>query len=79
MSKIKLMGLFFGSGQEIFFLKLCSLEMMMMNCFCGMVDWRKAFSLISSRGHCQGSPPLRIPTRREQDLKQRRILSLGFV
>ena len=29
--------------------------MMMMNCFCGMVDWRKAFSVISSRDHCQRS------------------------
>ena len=27
--------------------------MMMMNCYCGMVDRRKAFSLISSRDHCQ--------------------------
>ena len=27
--------------------------MMMMNCFCGIVDRRKAFSLISSRDHCQ--------------------------
>ena len=26
---------------------------MMMSSFCGMVDRRKAFSLISSRGHCQ--------------------------
>ena len=32
--------------------------MMMMNCFCGMVDWQKAFSLISSRDHCQRSSPL---------------------
>ena len=32
--------------------------MMMMNCFCGMVDWRKAFSLISS--HCQRSSPSQI-------------------
>ena len=31
--------------------------MMMMNCFCGMVDRRKAFSLISSRDHCQRSSP----------------------
>ena len=31
--------------------------MMMMNCFCGMVDWRKVFSLISSRDHCQRSSP----------------------
>ena len=34
--------------------------MMMMNCFCGMVDRRKAFSLISSRGHCQRSSPSRV-------------------
>ena len=34
--------------------------MMMMNCFCGMVDWRKAFSLISSWDHCQRSSPSRI-------------------
>ena len=26
--------------------------LMMMNCFCGMVDRRKAFSLISNRYHC---------------------------
>ena len=34
--------------------------MMMMNCFCGKVDRRKAFSLISSRDHCQRSSPSRI-------------------
>ena len=34
--------------------------MMMMSCFCGLVDQRKAFSLISSRDHCQRSSPLRI-------------------
>ena len=33
---------------------------MMMNCFCGMVDRRKTFSLISSRDHCQRSSPSRI-------------------
>ena len=31
-----------------------------MNCFCGMVDRRKTFSLISSRDHCQRSSPSRI-------------------
>ena len=31
-----------------------------LNCFCGMVDRRKAFSLISSRDHCQRSSPSRI-------------------
>ena len=29
----------------------------MMNCFCGMVDRRKAFSLISYLDHCQRSSP----------------------
>ena len=33
---------------------------LMMNCFCGMVDRRKAFSLISSWDHCQRSSLLRI-------------------
>ena len=31
-----------------------------MNCFYGMVERRKAFSLISSRDHCQRSSPSRI-------------------
>ena len=34
--------------------------MMIINCFCGMVDRRKVFSLISSWDHCQRSSPLRI-------------------
>ena len=29
--------------------------MMMMNCFCGVVDGRKVFGLISSQDHCQRS------------------------
>ena len=40
---------------------------MMMNCFCGIVDRQKAFSLISSWEHSQGSSPSRPPTRGEQD------------
>ena len=34
--------------------------MIMMNCFCGMVDRRQAFSLISSQEDCQRSSLLRI-------------------
>ena len=30
-------------------------QLMMMNCFCGMVDRRKAINVISSRDHCQNS------------------------
>ena len=33
---------------------------MMMNCFRGMVNRRKAFNLISIRDHCQRSAPLQI-------------------
>ena len=29
--------------------------MLMMKCFCGLVDWWKTFSLISSQYHCQRS------------------------
>ena len=34
--------------------------MMMMNCFCGMANRQKTFSLISNQDHCQRSSPLRI-------------------
>ena len=34
--------------------------MMVMNCFCGMVDRRKVISLISSLDHCQRFSPSRI-------------------
>ena len=54
---------------------------LMMNCFCGMVDRRKAFSLIFSWAHCQRFSPLMLilhhcesPTRHEQDLNLRRTL-----
>ena len=30
------------------------------DCFCGMVDRRKAFSLISNQDHCQRSSPSQI-------------------
>ena len=35
--------------------KSLNITVIMMNSFCGMVDQRKAFSLISSRNHCQRS------------------------
>ena len=37
-----------------------TLNNLMMNCFCGMVDWQKVFSLISSQNHCQRSSPSQI-------------------
>ena len=41
-------------------LMMMMMMMMMKNCFCGMVDKRKAFSLISSQDHCQRSSSSRI-------------------
>ena len=52
--------------------------MMMMNCFCGMIDQWKAFSLISSWDHCQGSSPLQI-SNRLQGFELVQNLSSGFV
>ena len=43
--------------------------MMMMNCFCGMVDQRKAFSLISSQTIVRDPHHQESPTRREQEFK----------
>ena len=40
--------------------KLQWIMMMIMNCFWGMADRQKAFSLISSRDHCQRSLPSHI-------------------
>ena len=53
--------------------------MMMMNCFCGMVEQRKAFSLISSRDHCRRSLPLRISDRPQAGFEPEQNLSSGLV
>ena len=53
--------------------------MMMMNCFCGMVDWRKAFSLISSWDHCQRSSPSRISDMLQAGFEPVQNLSSGFL
>ena len=53
--------------------------MMMMNCFCGMVDQQKAFSLISSRDHCQRFSPLRISDMPRAGFEPAQNLSSGLV
>ena len=53
--------------------------MMMMNCFCAMVDRRKAFSLISSRDYCQRSSPSRISDTPRAGFEPVQNLSSGFV
>ena len=57
--------------------KVC-LMMMMMNCYCGMVDRRKA-SLISSRDHCQRSSPSRVSDTPWAGFEPAQNLSSGFV
>ena len=52
--------------------------MMMMNCFCGMDDRRKAFSLISSRDNCQRSSP-RISDTLRAGFEPAQNLSSGLV
>ena len=53
--------------------------MMMMNCFCGMVDRRKAISLISSQNHCQRSSLSRISDTLRAGFEPAQSLSLGLV
>ena len=51
----------------------------LMNCFFGMVDRPKAFSLISSRDHCQRSSPSRISDRPRVGFEPAQSLSSGLV
>ena len=52
--------------------------MMMMNCCCGMVDRRKAFSLISSQDHCQRSSPLWISDTPQAGFEPAQSLGSGL-
>ena len=51
----------------------------LINCFCGMVDQRKAFNHISSRNHCQRSSPSRISDTSQTGFEPAQYLSSGFV
>ena len=53
--------------------------MVMRNCFCGMIDRRKAFSLISSRAHCQRPSPSRISDTPRVEFDPAQKLSSSFV
>ena len=59
--------------------KYMMMMMMMMNCSCGMVDRRKAFSLISSRNHCQRFSPSRISDTPRAGFEPAQTLSSGLV
>ena len=52
--------------------------MIMMNCFCGMVDQQKAFSLISSRDHCQRFSPSQISDAPRAGFEPAQNLSSGL-
>ena len=56
-----------------------SINIMMMNCFCGMVDQRKAFSLISSRDHYQRTSLLQISDTPWVGFEPAQNLSSDFV
>ena len=58
---------------------LVFMMMMIMNCFCGMVDRRKAFSLIFSRDHCQRSSSSRISDTPRAGFEPAQNLSSDFV
>ena len=58
---------------------LMKMMMMMMNCFCGMVDGRKAFSVISSQSHCQRSSPSQISDTPRAEFEPAQNLSPGLV
>ena len=51
----------------------------MMNCFRGVVDQQKAFSLISSQDHCQISSPSRISDTQQAGFELMQNLSSGLV
>ena len=53
--------------------------MMMMNGFCGMVDRRKAFSLIFSQDPCQRSSPSPVTDTQRAGLEPAQNLSSGLV
>ena len=53
--------------------------MKLMNCFCGMVDRQKVFSLISSLDHCQRSSPSQISDMSQAGFEPVQNLSSGLV
>ena len=60
-------------------LKMMMKMMMMMNSFCGIVDRRKVFRLISSRDQFQRSSPSRISDTPRAEFEPAQNLSSGLV
>ena len=59
-------------------MSMMMMMIMVMNCFCGMVDQRKAFSFISSHEHCQRSSPSQISDTLQAGFQPVHNPSLGF-
>ena len=55
------------------------MTMMIINCFSGMVDRQKVFSLLFSQGHCQRSSPSGISNTPQGGHEPTQILSSGLV
>ena len=72
-------AMFLNLGKVCFQARTHTLLMMMMNCFCDMVDRRKVFSLISSRDHCQRSSPSWISDTPRAGFEPAQNLSSGLV
>ena len=58
---------------------LMRIMMMMMNCFYGMVDRWKVFSLISRQDHCQRSSPSQISDTRRAGFEPAQNLSSSLI
>ena len=79
ISKPEVFWCFQGLRKETSSMMMMMMMIMMMNCFCGMVDRRKTFSLISSRDHCQRSSPSRISDTPRVGFEPAQNLSSGLV
>ena len=66
-------------GKSVFLNRKKLFKDELVNYFCGMVDRRKAISLISSRNHCQRSSPSRISDMPRTGFEPAQNLSLGLV
>ena len=64
---------------NVLMMMMMMIMIMMRNCFCGMVDRRKAFSLISSRDHCQRSSPSQISDTPRAGIEPAQNLSSNLV
>ena len=64
---------------SVWMMMMMMMMMMIMNCFCGMIDRRKALSLISTLDHCQRSSPSRISDTPRAGFEPAQNLSSDFV